>query len=547
MASQSSTLDQSEHGRELLQGRIALAGLFGFCMGGGFFVYRLIDIVARAEFGHFSDPSLWFHLGGAGCLFAMWVLCRRGARTPRFVHTVEAICVVGASAGYIAMGAYIPPVGRADFIVLLALSYGLIARAAYVPSTPKRTAALTTAVAVPAVVMTYIVMKQLNIDNWRLVAPEIAESSAAEAAAGLTMFNAAWWICAIALCTLTTRVIYGLRTEVRNIRKLGQYTLHKKLGEGGMGVVYLASHAMLRRPTAVKLLPLEKAGERTLARFEREVQITAQLSHPNTVTIHDYGHTPEGVFYYAMELLDGATLGDIVDLSGPLPPSRVARILDQVAGALAEAHGVGLIHRDIKPANIMMLEQGGVPDVAKVVDFGLVKELSRGGNDVNLTQVNTITGTPQFLSPEAIRSPEAVDARSDLYALGAVAYFMLTGTHVFQSATVLEVCSDHLHAQPIPPSERLGAEVPAELERLVLDCLAKDPADRPQTALELQTRVRGLELAETWTEDDARQWWDRYRRHDDSPIKDRDRAASDATIEVDLLGRTDKRQLRNVQ
>ena len=191
----------------------------------------------------------------------------------------------------------------------------------------------------------------------------------------MTLNVATWCAVTIAIATVGSRVIFGLRTEAARVKRLGQYTLEHKIGAGGMGVVYRASHAMLRRPTAIKLLPPERAGEASLVRFEREVQMTAQLSHPNTVAIYDYGRTPEGVFYYAMEFLDGINLEDLVRTHGPQPAGRVVAILDQVCGALNEAHGSGLVHRDIKPANIILTERGGEPDVAKVVDFGLVKPL----------------------------------------------------------------------------------------------------------------------------------------------------------------------------
>jgi serine/threonine-protein kinase len=319
------------------------------------------------------------------------------------------------------------------------------------------------------------------------------------------MFIAAWWSLTTILATATSSVIYGLRREVREARKLGQYTLEEKLGEGGMGVVYRASHAMLRRRTAVKLLPAEKAGEQSIARFEREVQLTAGLSHPNTVTIFDFGRTPEGVFYYAMELLDGASLDVVVELDGAQPPERVLHVLDGVAGALVEAHEIGLIHRDIKPANIILCKQGGLFDVPKVVDFGLVKDLS--GTGVALTGTATLAGTPLYMSPEAITTPDAMDARGDLYALGAVGYFMVTGSHVFPGRSPVEVCGHHLHTKPEPPSTRLGRAFPPDLESLLLDCLEKDPSRRPQTADELQQRVRECRAFGAWDRERARHWW----------------------------------------
>jgi serine/threonine-protein kinase len=314
------------------------------------------------------------------------------------------------------------------------------------------------------------------------------------------------WLMMTLLATGASRVIYGLRREAREALRLGQYVLEEKLGEGGMGMVYRASHAMLRRPTAVKLLRQERTGEASLARFEREVQLTARLTHPHTVTVFDYGRSDDGVFYYAMELLDGASLESVVAEAKTLPPERVAHVLYHVADALAEAHEIGLIHRDIKPANIILCRQGGRHDFPKVVDFGLVKDLE-GGAGVSLTQADVITGTPLYLSPEAITAPETVGARSDLYSLGAVGYFMLTGEHVFTGKTLVEVCSHHLHTAPVPPSTRVARPVPGDLESVVLDCLAKDPAARPGSAAELCRRLEACDCLGRWTNDDAQAWW----------------------------------------
>ena len=209
-------------------------------------------------------------------------------------------------------------------------------------------------------------------------------------------------------------------------RELGQYTLDQKIGSGAMGVVYRAHHGMLQRPTAVKLLELDKTSDRTIARFEREVQLTSQLNHPNTIAIYDYGRTPEGIFYYAMEYLDGLDLQTLVDRCGAQPEGRVIHILRQICGSLNEAHGIGLIHRDIKPANIILCQRGGEHDVVKVLDFGLVKAVDEE-RQIKLTATGVMLGTPLYMSPEAIQRPEAVDGRNDLYAVGAVGYFMITG------------------------------------------------------------------------------------------------------------------------
>lgn len=279
-----------------------------------------------------------------------------------------------------------------------------------------------------------------------------------------------------------------------------------------MGVVYRATHAFLRRPTAVKLLPPGKAGAENLRRFEQEVQLTASLTHPNTITIFDYGHTSDGVFYYAMEYVDGLSLADVVARSGAQPEGRVVHLMRQTAAALVEAHGIGMVHRDIKPANIMVKllhDHDGGEDFAKVLDFGLVKEVRQEGG-IELTNEANISGTPQYMSPQAITSPESIDARADIYALGAVAYYLLTGTHLFTGSSIVEVCGHHLHTQPDPPSTRLGKPIDPALEQLILECLAKDPAARPQSAFELQQRLSGLAQVPPWTPADARSWWDTH-------------------------------------
>jgi serine/threonine-protein kinase len=240
------------------------------------------------------------------------------------------------------------------------------------------------------------------------------------------------------------------------------------------------------------------------------------LTHPNTVTVFDYGRTTDGVFYYAMELLEGASLDELVEVDGPQPAERVIHLLEQAAGSLAEAHDAGLIHRDVKPANILVVDRGGIPDLVKVVDFGLVKDLGpkpdgEQATEPALTQDNAITGTPLYMAPETLVSQHTVDARADLYALGAVGYWLLTGSHVFNAKSIVEVCIQHLHATPEPPSARLNAPVAADLECLILECLAKRPEDRPTTAHVLRERLRACESAGQWTNARAAQWWAEHR------------------------------------
>ena len=273
-----------------------------------------------------------------------------------------------------------------------------------------------------------------------------------------------------------------------------------------MGTVYKARDPVLDRLVALKTMSEALLVEEEMQeRFYREARSAAGLQHVNIVTVFDLGEV-DGAPFIAMELLDGASLDRVVSVFGPLRPSRVVHILYHVAEALTEAHEIGLIHRDIKPANILLCRQGGIYDFPKVVDFGLVKDLERG-TDARLTQANVVQGTPLYLSPEAISDPDAVDARSDLYSLGAVGYYLLTGTHVFTGKTLVEVCSPHLHSAPESPSQRLGAPVPSDLEELLLACLAKDAAARPFAAAVLRDALAALESAGSWTPTAARTWW----------------------------------------
>ncbi len=347
------------------------------------------------------------------------------------------------------------------------------------------------------------------------------EQDVVEAFQPLYVLRRAFWgmfalllVAAVAIFVFTIIVARANREARRaalEAKQLGQYRLDQKLGEGGMGVVYRAHHNMLQRPTAVKFLGVEKTTEQTLARFEREVQLTSRLNHPNTIAIYDYGRTPEGIFYYAMEYLEGINLEDLVKSYGPQPEGRVVSILLQVCGSLAEAHAIGLIHRDIKPANIILTERGGLYDFAKLLDFGLVKALD-SHKDSSLTTAGSLTGTPLYMPPEAIQH-EQIDARSDLYSLGAVGYYLVTGTPVFDATSVLQILQKHVMEPPESPSHRLGKPISAQLEALLLKCLAKELSDRPQSAAELADALSSY-LAETnWTRKDAELWWRQNRPH----------------------------------
>ncbi len=303
---------------------------------------------------------------------------------------------------------------------------------------------------------------------------------------------------------------FRLKSQVQNViekaRKLGQYELDRLIGKGGMGEVYLAHHAMLRRPTAIKLLrALNAQNLRAQQRFEREVKLACQLSHPNTIEIYDYGRTPAGIFYFAMEYLDGFNIDAMIEVSGPVPPGRVVHLLLQACGSLAEAHSQNILHRDIKPANIMVTQRGGVYDTTKVLDFGLAKDLASDDR----SEADFIAGTPLYLAPEAILSADSYSAQSDLYALGSVAYFMLCGETIFPPAEMSEILAMQLDDEIPFPSERLGRPLPEDLEYLVMACLSKDPAQRPSSAESLATMLAACDCPD-WTPEDAKLWWQAY-------------------------------------
>ena len=328
-------------------------------------------------------------------------------------------------------------------------------------------------------------------------------------------------------------------TEVElKLKQLGQYTLEEKIGEGGMGVVYRARHALMRRDTAVKLLLPDRADSEALKRFEREVCLTCQLTHPNTIQVFDYGHTPEGVFYYAMEYLRGMNLHELVARYGLLPEGRVIHILTNVCDALAEAHALGLVHRDIKPANIFLCHRGGVPDCIKVLDFGLVREYRDGTKKRIHTQVgNGLEGTPSFMPPEAIKHTDRSDPRGDIYSVGALGYFLLTGQYVFDSDSVIELFEKHLTEAVIPPSRRTTNPVSPELEETLLRCLEKEPNLRPQSAVELHALLLTSPHATDWNMAARIAWWQGHPAAALPSSVVAPAAPLDATVKIDFATR----------
>ncbi|MET0594363.1 MAG: serine/threonine-protein kinase [Polyangiaceae bacterium] len=448
-------------------------------------------------------PGKIINLALAVSSFALLVFLRRAERTERTLRTVDFAFALLMATGIAIGSATAPPGFHFEVISLLVMIFLLVLRAALVPSLPLFTAIVGVACSIPILTGAHIQLEASPLPN-AYMTPAI-----------ITIGLSAWCVVATASTTVVSRIIYGLVSQVRDAMHLGRYTLGTKIGEGGMGEVYRAEHAMLRRPTAVKLLLPSKVSASSLERFEREVQLTSRLSHPNTIAIYDYGRTPDGIFYYAMEYLDGLSLESLVASDGVQPPGRVVHLLLQAAGALAEAHGIGLIHRDIKPANIMLCERGGMPDVVKVVDFGLVKNLDAEQTDVALTNTNALTGTPLYLAPESITRPDQIDARIDVYALGAVGYFLITGTPPFTGHNVVEIAGHHLHTDPQLPSHRLGRAVPPKLDALLLQCLAKDPEGRPKDAHALITALLDCELESPWSGSAARTWWSDWHKAND--------------------------------
>jgi serine/threonine-protein kinase len=318
---------------------------------------------------------------------------------------------------------------------------------------------------------------------------------------------------AAAVAIFGSHKLIALHKEAFEMRQLGQYRLKERLGFGGMGEVYLAEHRLLRRPCAIKLIRGDRAKDRShLLRFEREVQQTARLTHWNTIEIYDYGHTEDGTFYYVMEYLPGEDLQELVYRHGPLPPARVIHILRQMCAALHEAHGVGLIHRDIKPNNVILCERGGVRDVVKLLDFGLVQVSDFEGKENKITRQGAIAGSPAYMSPEQAKGLDQVDARSDVYSVGAVAYYLLTGKPPFERDTAIEIIAAHLR-DPVLPPRNLRPELPVDLQQVIMSCLEKNPQRRPQSAQELETALSGCRDANGWTSDHAAAWWTGHVPH----------------------------------
>jgi serine/threonine protein kinase len=405
-----------------------------------------------------------------------------------------------AAAQYIEVDGYetVPPWGL-SWVAVWMLSFTVI-----IPSPPRWAllAALASASAVPLVVGVVILMYGTRV-------PITAQS--------FFIHIALPYLLVVLIAYVGARIVYGLGTQLKRARELGSYRLIDRIGHGGMGDVWLAQHRLLVRPAAIKLMRPESfrdfgvgRGSELAARFEREAQATSSLRSPHTIELYDFGVADDGTFYYVMELLDGCDLQVLVERFGPVPPERAIHFLKQVCHSLAEAHGQGLIHRDIKPANVHVCRYGRDVDFVKVLDFGLVKpeQSDRASTQLDITAAQAARGTPAFMAPEQVVGNRPVDGRSDLYAVGCLGYWLVTGQLVFEGRTAMEVMLQHVQTKPEPPSRRTEQDIPESFDALILACLEKDPGDRPPTADAVAARLNPIETRSTWSTERARQWWD---------------------------------------
>jgi serine/threonine-protein kinase len=493
---------------EQVRGRlrvIALLMLFAFALDpllffGSWAVLKLNEGPLPSEF--FRDASFyWADVSVVIASASLWWLARNRRVPTTRLHTLGllyevAICFVLALRTYWEYYRDTGILPNLTWVPAVVILFPLI-----MPAPPRvMLAAATTAAAMSPLALWLL-------DRWGKVPVDAA-------AYFNTMVGSA---IAVGFAYMGSRVVYGLGREVAAARELGSYQLVEKLGQGGMGEVWRARHRMLARPAAIKLIrPSVKGDARpgmssdALRRFEREAQATARLRSPHTVELFDFGVVEDGAFYYAMELLDGLDADTLVRRFGPVPAERVVYLLRQVCHSLSEAESCGLVHRDIKPANIFLCRYGEDYDFVKVLDFGLVKAMG-GIAEIEgpaLTRENVLQGTPAFMAPEQALGESNVDSRVDIYATGCVAYWLLTGQFVFTAETTMGLVLQHVQTQPTPPSARTQLQIPAALDQLVMSCLAKDPAERPQTARELSRRLTAVcEAGAAWTEDRAREWW----------------------------------------
>lgn len=493
-------------GSPFVQARLTLLGKVVFWLSFGFFAVMngllLIAGGLASLPGLVTQANVW-HLLSSSLMAVLWGITRVRPWSLRTLGILDACSILLPGIGLALMAAQ--PDEQQLMAGLFALTVTLMARAVLIPSTAKRTFLLSLIASLPLIVVSIV---------FHQPAPRPGLSSAFMHA--LISVNAVLWLTiAVTLSTVTSRTIYGLRQQVKAASEIGQYTLEEKIGRGGMGEVWRARHRMLIRPAAVKLVTPAELGssggrdpDLRLRRFEREARATAGLKSPHTVQLYDFGVTDEGILYYVMELLDGMDLDTLINRFGAVPPERAVHFLLQVCSSLDDAHENGLIHRDIKPANIVVSRIAAARDFVKVLDFGLVKLDSARQSEQSplLSADNQVSGTPGFIAPEVVLG-SATDHRVDIYGLGCVAYWLVTGKLVFEGPSAIKVMSDHVHTAPPSPSTRAPAALPPELDALILECIAKDPSQRPATARALHARLQAIPFDTPWTHQRAEGWW----------------------------------------
>jgi serine/threonine-protein kinase len=493
-------------GSPFVQERLAFLGKTVFLLSFTFFVVINGVFIVGGGLGILpmlvTQANIW-HFLASSTMAALWAIARARPWSLRTLGALDCLSVLLPGVGLALMAAQ--PDEKQLMAGLFALTVTMMARAVLIPSTANRTLYLSSIASAPLLAVSFIFHQPAALPG---LAPGFLKA--------LISVNAFLWLMiGVGLSTVTSRTIYGLRQQVKEASDIGQYTLEAKIGSGGMGEVWRARHRMLIRPAAVKLVTAQALGsmpgrdsQLRLRRFEREARATAGLKSPHTVQLYDFGVTDDGTLYYVMELLDGMDLETMVDRFGPVPAERAIHLLQQVCDSLEDAHQNGLVHRDIKPANVVVSRIGPEWDFVKVLDFGLVKLEGRQSDEsLRLTAEGSVSGTPAFIAPEVVLGAEPTDHRVDIYSLGCVAYWLVTGKFVFEGPTAVKVMFDHIHTPPPPPSSRSELPIPPELDALILACLEKDPQKRPSSASALQSRLQALSIATPWTNERAESWW----------------------------------------
>jgi serine/threonine-protein kinase len=503
----------STSGPGFVRDRLALLAKTLFLVSFGFYLFLLaaLTLIGGAPLGPVvMGPVALGHLCASLTMALVWLVTSLTALSLEALGTLDV-------AAFVLAGVFLSFMTVADegqiLQTLLALTVTVMLRAIMLPSKPGRTTLISALVFVPTVAVCIV------RHHPTMFLPGFTPGYQK---LHMTLNTVLWSVLGTVLATVVSQVLYGLRKQVAEASELGQYLLEERIGGGGMGEVWRARHRLLIRPAAIKVIrqkavrgmPLDP--ELLVRRFGREARATAALTSPHTVQLYDFGVAEDGRLYYVMELLDGLDLDTLIRQFGPLPAERVVHLLRQVCAALQDAHANGLVHRDIKPANIVVSRAGTTFDFVKVLDFGLVKLDSpargrTGADAIKLSAEDSWSGTPGFMAPEVVLGAAETDHRVDIYALGCVAYWLLTGMLVFEGDNPMQVMMQHATAAPRRPSARVDLPIPAALEQLVMDCLEKDPAGRPASALAMSGRLNAVPLAAEWTAERAEQWWAMHR------------------------------------